>query len=95
MPRTKAKTADREPEEWARGTEEAADARTNVAEQFTELLADLDRPGSRAHTAARLTLVAEAERSGDPVALRAAVMELSVAAGSWVLALDLARRGRV
>lgn len=86
----------RDPEEWSRATKAAREQRVKAAgevadrirEQVFELIVEGDMMGGRALVATRLRQVAEAERRGDTVALRAAVMELTVAGGSWVAALD-------
>lgn len=86
----------RDPEEWARATQAARDQRRasagevadRIREQVFELIVDGDMMGGRALVATRLRQVAEAERRGDKVALRAAVMELTIAGGAWVAAID-------
>jgi hypothetical protein len=45
--------------------------------------------GSRSYLAERLRGIVEAEAAGDTFALRAAVMDLTVAGGAWLVAIDL------
>lgn len=86
----------RDPEEYARATKAARVQREKAAgeiadrirEQVFELIVHGDLMGGRALVATRLRQVAEAERRGDKAALRAAVIELGVAAGAWLAALD-------
>jgi hypothetical protein len=65
-------------------------ARRNVAEQIGNLLIESGFSGSKGVVAERLKKVLEAERRDEPRVLRAAVMELAVAAGAWVASIDLA-----
>lgn len=86
----------RDREEYARATEAARETRERVAgevagtiaEQIRELLIEGDIMGGRALVATRLRQVATAERRGDDVALRAALIDGSVAFASWVASLD-------
>jgi hypothetical protein len=86
----------RDPEEWARATEKARDVRAaaarevagTIAEQVEALIVDGDVMGGRAMFAARLAVVAAAERRGDPRVLRAAVIDAAAALGAWAAALD-------
>lgn len=59
-----------------------------IAAQVEELIVSGDIMGGRALVAARLRAVATAEVRGDDVALRAAWLELAVAAGACVAAID-------
>lgn len=86
----------RDLEEWAKATEAARRTRQAVAEevartigtQAAELLIEGDVMGGRSRLAGALKDIAVAERRGDPVALRAALMGGVEALGSWVAALD-------
>jgi hypothetical protein len=89
----KAKTSKRdEPQEWREASERAGLARGLVAEQFTSELTGREMTGSGDTVMDRLREVVEARRVGDPVALRAAAMELTIASGQWVVALDLRQK---
>lgn len=88
--------------EWAAGDARARAQREatagevaeRVAAQARELLIEGDVMGGRDLFLGRLRTLLEAERSGDREALRAAVMDVSVAAASWAAALDFgATRG--
>jgi hypothetical protein len=89
----------RDPEEWAKATGEARLSRREaarelallVAGQVEELIIEGDVMGGRALVGRRLAVVLEAERRGDAAALRAAVMDLGAACGSWAAALDFER----
>lgn len=86
----------RDPEEWARATKAArvqreaaaGEVADRIRKQVFELIVEGDLMGGRALVATRVRQIAEAERREDEEALRAAVMELAVAAGMWVAALD-------
>lgn len=86
----------RDPEDWAKATKKAREQREKAAgevadrirEQVYELIVHGDLMGGRALVATRLRQIAEAERRGDKDALRAAVIELGVASGAWLAALD-------
>lgn len=67
----------------------AALARERVARQLYETLTESAFSGSRDVFAMRVREVAGAAETGDLLVLRAAAMEASVAAASWVAALDL------
>lgn len=87
----------RDPADWGRATERARRKRAAAArevaaavgEQVAELIEEGDIMGGRALVARRIEQVLAAERTGDRVLLRAAVMELSAASGAWVANLDL------
>jgi membrane protein required for beta-lactamase induction len=64
-------------------------ARRNVADQVAELLIGSVSSGSRDIVALRIRSVLEAERRNEPRALRAAAVELAVAAGAWAAVLDV------
>lgn len=84
-----------EPAEWQEGTDAARAARAIVAQQFGDLLLERDMTGGRQHFALRLRELGEAERTGDILVIRAAVMEVCVSAGGWAAALDLGQRQQV
>lgn len=81
--------SDREPIEWLKATEQAREARANVAGQVAELLTGMDITGGREHVTSRIRQLSEAERSGDATVVRAAVMECAVAFGAWAVRIDL------
>lgn len=66
-------------------------AREQVIRQITELINDSFPVGSQQMVAQRLRAILIAERRGTRTEIRAAVMELAVAAGTWAIALDVAR----
>lgn len=86
----------RDPEEWARATEHARMTREEaagevagvIAVQVRELIVAGDLMGGKALVAQRLKQVVTAEQREDKSALRAAWMDLAVAAGACVAALD-------
>jgi hypothetical protein len=86
----------RDREEYARATEAARETRERVAGevadkiagQVRELLIEGDIMGGRALVAMRLRQVTVAEARADEVALRAAWMDVCVAAAGCVAALD-------
>lgn len=90
------KATSRDPEEWARATEEARRTREEaaaevagvIASQVEELIVSGDVMAGRAVLAQRISQLAVAERRGDPVVIRAALMEVAVAAGGWVASID-------
>lgn len=77
-------------DEYGDVSERADTARRAVAGQLSELLVEQQRTGGREPFAERVRGIAEAQRTGDPVLLRAAVMEAAVEAGRWAATLDLA-----
>lgn len=81
--------AEEEQAEFRRGSAAASKSRATVSAQFAELMAARELTGSREHLVERVRGVVEAEGQGDLFALRAAVMELTVAGGAWIVALDL------
>lgn len=93
---TRMAATSRDPDEWreatraARATREevAAQVVATLADQVYELIMEGDIMGGRALVGRRLGQVLDAERRDDQVALRAAVMDLIVAGGAWVAALD-------
>lgn len=78
-----------EPEEFRVGTKEARAVRASVAEQVTEMITSMDLTGSKGYVVRRLKELAAAEKSGDPMALNAAVMELAAASGAWAAQIQL------
>ena len=93
MAKAKAKTSKRdEPQEWREASERADEAREVVAAQIAEELTGREMTGSGDAFVERIKEVIAARRVGDPVALRAAVMEATVAGGQWVVALDLRQK---
>lgn len=86
---SKAEMTPKNPVAWAEGATAARAARENVAVQLQELLLDADLTGSPDYVARRVNEYAAACRSGDFDAQRAALMELSVAAGATAAAIDL------
>jgi hypothetical protein len=86
----------RDPEDWQRATEAARVQRTltahevagRIAEQVEANLIEGDAMGGRARLAVALRAIAVAEGRGDQVALRAALLDVSVAGAAWVAALD-------
>lgn len=84
---------DREPEGWKDGSRRARAARQNAGRQIAESLVAADITGSREFLARRLRNVAEAEREGDDFVKRGAYLDLAVAAGAMVAAIDVRRGG--
>lgn len=78
-----------EPQEWKDRSAQARDARANVGQQLTDLLVEADITGSLAMIAKRVRELAQAEASGDMTVMRAASMELAVAAGVYAAGMDL------
>lgn len=93
----------RDPEEWATATAAAraqrelaaAEVAAVIADQAYDLIVAGDLMGGRAMFARRVEQLVTAERVGDPVALRSALMDSIAAAGAWVAGLDFEspRRG--
>lgn len=61
-----------------------------VAVQLSEAIVSGDLTGSKDFAALHLRNVADAERRGDPLVVRAAVLETSHAFAAWAVQLDLA-----
>lgn len=78
-----------EPQEWKDRSQSAREARLNVGQQFTDLLVEADITGSPQLIAKRVRGLVEAEGSGDVTVMRAAAMELAVAAGVYAAGMDL------
>lgn len=89
MATARALGSSREPEEWITATEQAREARSNVAGQLAELLTGMDITGGREHVTSRIRQLSDAEKSGDATVVRAAVMECSVAFAAWAVRIDL------
>jgi crotonobetainyl-CoA:carnitine CoA-transferase CaiB-like acyl-CoA transferase len=81
--------SNREPQEWIRATREARESRAVVAGQLADLLVAEDITGGRELVTQRLRDLAGAERTGDPLMVRAALMTLAVACGAYCVRLDL------
>lgn len=94
--RSPMRATSRDPEEWARATEKARAIRELAAgevalvigEQVAELVVAGDIMGGRAMVADRIRKVAAAEQRGERDVLRAAWMELAVAAAACVASID-------
>ncbi|HEX7088677.1 MAG TPA: hypothetical protein VF192_00980 [Longimicrobiales bacterium] len=94
MAKANGKRSSSEPKDWQDGTAKARAVRANVAEQVAELIVERDMTGAEGLVATRIRQVADAQRRGDRVALRAAIMELSVSSAHWVAAIDLQQQVR-
>lgn len=79
----------RDIDEWARATAEARERRETVAGQVSGLIVSLDLQGSSSLSAQRVRAVVVADRGGDKLLLRAAVMEAAAAFGAWAAELDV------
>jgi hypothetical protein len=86
--RAVAKKSD-EPKEWKDGAARADEVREVVGLQLVALLAEQRTTGSRDVFVERVRQVSVQARMGDPVTLRAAVMEAALAAAAWAVAMDL------
>lgn len=84
-----AKGESNEPKEWRRGAEAADRARGNVADQLSELITERSMTGAEQLFARRLREFAQAQRQGDRVLARAALMEALISGALWVAAMDL------
>lgn len=89
MAAARALGSSREPEAWIKATNEARGARAVVAAQLADLLVGEDITGGRELLALRVKEFAVAERTGDPMLIRGAVMALAVAGGAYAVRLDL------
>ncbi len=69
--------------------EKAAAARRHVAGQIAALIEEASDLPSREQAVLRLQGLADAERTGDPAVIRAAVVEVSRSFGLWAARLDL------
>lgn len=87
-----AKQPTTEAEEFRTGEARARAARAEVGEQVRSLLLERAITGDRGLLAMRLQQLAQAERDGDREALRAAVMEITLAGAAWCVAIDLGQR---
>ena len=76
-------------EEEAEGARRARAARTVVAAQTAQTILTTDLTGSTGYVALRVRNLADAERSGDHSAIRAAAVELAAASGSYAAQIDL------
>lgn len=86
---SRSEVGESDPEEFRLGTEEARAVRENVATQLTSMITEMDMTGSQAYFVRRLRELNEAVKSGDPMALNAAVMEIGAAAGAWASSIQL------
>lgn len=86
---SKANMGEKNPSEYAEGTQRAKRARKKVAGQLALLIEDAEMTGSDALVGRRVRAYAEAVKSGDHFAVRGALMELGQAAGATVAAMDL------
>lgn len=66
-----------------------AKARVEVAGHIVDLLTMTTYGGSKDYLARRVREVIEAEKDGDEVVLRGALMEVALASASWAAVLDL------
>lgn len=89
MPVSKASPASGEPEEWAYGAKLARFARGRTAERLSEMIVDTDLTGSKDYVRRRLATLIEAERTGDPLVIHEASMELAAASAAYAVALQL------
>lgn len=89
MPVSKANPESGEPEEWAVGAKVARFARKRTAARVSDLIVDEDMTGSKDLLRLRLAKLAEAEREGDPLLIHEAAMELSAAAGTYAVGIQL------
>lgn len=71
--------------------EEVEALRAVVAEQLAVSLVERALPGDRSVLARRIAELAAAERTSDPLVLRGAIMEVSLASAEWVVQLDASR----
>lgn len=89
MAAARALGSSREPVAWIKATEEARSKRAVVAAQLADLLVGEDITGGRELVAQRIREYAIAERTGDPVLMRAASMAAAVAFGAYCVRFDL------
>lgn len=89
MPVSKADMGDKNPTEYQEGAKRAREARSHVATQLAESIEAADLTGSHPFVGKRIHGYALAVKSGDPMAARAALMELATAAGATMAAIDL------
>lgn len=76
-------------EEAEGDVERAERARATVAAQLAELLVEQRSTGSGEAFAERVRQIGFARRTGDPMLLRAAIMEAALAGAQWVVAMDV------
>lgn len=84
-----------DPDEWIDGSLRADEVRETLVDQLGTILRERRMTGGQEAFSTRLRQVAEARDSGDPLVLRAAVMELTIASAQWVTAIDLEAHSRV
>jgi hypothetical protein len=75
--------------------DELAGLREVVAEQLATTIIERAAPGSRAVLARRIHELIAAEKTGDRALLRAAAMEVSLAAAEWCVLLDAADNAKL
>lgn len=86
------KRSSNEPQDWLAGQAAAREARAAVGQQLAALLVERDMTGDKKLLVRRLRQLASVEAERDQATLRAAVMEVCVAAAAWVVSLDLRQR---
>jgi hypothetical protein len=89
MPVSRAETGRGDPEEWQAGAKTARFARQRTANRIGEMIVESDQTGSKDLLAQRLRELIAAERSGDPLVVHGALMELASAAGARAVGLQL------
>lgn len=83
-------------EEWTDTPETIrAAARGLVADQLATLVREGQAVGSREDFTETIKEIAQAQRSGDPLAVRAAVMSASLSAAQWATSIDLKGSGAI
>lgn len=65
-----------------------------VAEQVAELIRESGITGSPDLIAARVREIVAAQRTGDPYTVRAAAMNVAVAAAAYAVQIDMTTQGR-
>lgn len=92
MPVSRAETGRSEPEEWQLNVKMARLARRQTADRVGEMIVADDLTGSSEYLAKRLRRLAEAQKTGDPLLIHDALMELSAAAAAGAVDLQLRTR---
>lgn len=86
---SRAKPSERgEPEEWKRGAHRARAIRVNVAAQLGTHITEADLTGSSELVSLRIRGLVSAQRSGDPLVLRSALMDLAAASAAYACHID-------
>lgn len=83
-----------EPLDWQAGRAAARAGREVVAGQLVAELRGRDSTGGRAMLARRVRELVVAERGRDEAVLRAAIIEVSLAAAQWAVSVDLKQHRR-